>query len=113
MPERTVFGHRVATCCNLLALYPIERSWCYMPYFLLGRKNRESIREISVRWLRVTNYDKDEAFKRASEEIRTRSIVITALIWLAVKLAYALIIYFWNRRETLPSPFYQPGEPGY
>jgi hypothetical protein len=80
-------------------------------YILLG-KNRSRVREIARSHYLANPLDPQSAIKAATEEIKTKSIIATILISLAVRLAVELIMYWFKNNILLPSTTYVDGEPG-
>lgn len=80
-------------------------------YFLLGRKKHE-IRRIARRAYLNNPNNLALAKEQAEREIRTRSIVISILISIAVRLAIELIKYWFFNKVSVPAFTFQNGEPG-
>jgi len=84
-----------------------------MSYLLLRRSQRKAIRNVTRKAWLDAGCNVDKAKELAEAEIRTGSIVIAILIGVAIKLAFALIMHFWNKRVVVPESDYQPDEPGF
>ena len=87
-----------------------------MKFMLLRKSKRQAVREIARR-----NYedcinvglDIDEAKANAEKEIRTKGIVSTILISIAIKLAFMLIEHWFFSGVTQVASEYDPNEPGF
>ena len=87
-----------------------------MKFMLLRKSKRQAVREIARR-----NYEEcidvgldiDEAKDNAAREIRTKGIVSTILLSIAIKLAFMLIEHWFFSGATQVSEGYDPSEPGF
>jgi hypothetical protein len=85
-------------------------------YFLLTRKQRDSIREIARKAFIECDGDQDKAIALAherSKELITGSIILTILLGVAMQLIIDFIVWWIKNRVFEPALFYETGEPGY
>lgn len=80
-------------------------------YIVLGKK-RNNIREIARKHFLLNRTNTEKAIEGATEELKTKGIITSILIGLAIKLAVELIIYWIKNNVLIPSENYQAGEPG-
>jgi len=86
-----------------------------MLYLVLTRRQRERVRQLSrTAWIEQAG-NKDAAIAQVSAALRDemKSIIASILLQLAIKLAIALIMKWWEDRNYLPEKTYVKGEPGF
>lgn len=86
-----------------------------MLHVVLTRAQRQRVRQLSrTAWIENAG-DKDAAIRQVSLKLRDemKSVIGMILVQIAIKLAVALIMKWWEEQNFLPAKEYVKGEPGF
>lgn len=86
-----------------------------MLHVVLTRAQRQRVRQLArTAWIENAG-DKDAAIKQVSAKLREemKSVIGMILVQVAIKLAVALIMKWFEEKNFLPAKEYAIGEPGY